>query len=121
MSEILDRDDLTLYVVAGVPRSFKKKLQAVVEAEAKTDGAVLQVPDEFAEWVVARLQDEKRPNKQRSQASRALWRAFSALSAARYYLQNESDEEEQVRELRRRVEELWRDVSPMFGDETAAS
>lgn len=114
MSDILERDDLTLYVLAGVPRSFKKKLQTFVEQEAKDDSGVLLVDDELSEWVLARLRDEKRPRGKRSPASRALWRAYSALSAARYYLENESEEEEQVRELRRRVEELWKDVSPMF-------
>ncbi len=114
MAEILERDDLSVYVVAGVPRSFKKKLQAFVEQEAKKDGGVLLLDEELSEWVLSRLRDEKRPKSKRTPASRALWRAYSALSAARYYLEDESEEEEQVRELRRRVEELWREVSPML-------
>lgn len=114
MSDILERDDLSLYVLAGVPRSFKRKLQSFVEEEAKAEGAVFLVDEELSEWVLARLRDEKRPRGKRTPASRALWRAYSALSAARYYLENESEEEEQVRELRRRVEELWKEVSPMF-------
>lgn len=120
MAEILERDDLSLYVVAGVPRSFRKQLQAFVEQQAKQDGAALLVDEEFSEWMLARLRDEKRPRNKRTPASRALWRAYSALSAARYYLEDESAEEEQVRELRRRVEELWRELSPMFEDEPAA-
>lgn len=114
MAEILERDDLSLYVVAGVPRSFKKALQGFVEQEAKNGGDVLRVDEDFAEWILARLRDEKRPNSKRTPASRALWRAFSALSAARYYLEDESEEEEQVRELRGRVEALWREISPLF-------
>jgi hypothetical protein len=116
-ADILEREDLSLYVVAGVPRSFKGKLQAFVEKEAKQDGDILLVEQELAEWMLSRLRDEKRPRSKRTPAARALWRAYSALSAARYYLQNESEEEEQVRRLRDRVEELWREVSPLFEEE----
>lgn len=116
-TDILERDDLTVYVIAGVPRSFKSKLQQFVEKEAKQDGDVLLVGDELAEWMLARLRGEKRPRSQRTPASDALWRAYSALSAARYYLEDESEEEDRVRELRRRVEDLWREVSPMFEEE----
>ncbi|HEX2187515.1 MAG TPA: hypothetical protein VHG51_01395 [Longimicrobiaceae bacterium] len=117
MAEILERDDLSLYVVAGVPRSFQKKLRGFVEQEAKADGEVLQVDHELSEWMLAQLRDEKRPRGRRTPASRALWRAYSALSAARYYLADESEEEDEVRRLRARVEELWREVSPMFAEE----
>jgi hypothetical protein len=118
---ILERDDLSLYVVAGLPRSFKRKLQAFIAEEAKEDGDVLLVDDDLAEWVLARIRDEKRPRSKRTPAARALWRAYSSLSAARYYLQDEAEEEEQVRELRNRVEELWREVSPLFENETEDS
>jgi hypothetical protein len=116
-SETLERDDLSVYIIAGVPRSFKAKLQKLVEKESKKDGDVVLVGGDMAEWMIAQLRDEKRPSKSRTPASRALWRAFSALSAARYHLQNNAEEEERVRELRRRVEELWREVSPMFDEE----
>jgi hypothetical protein len=116
-SEMLERDDLSVYVIAGVPRSFKGKLQKLVEQESKKDGDVMLVAHDMAEWILAQLRDEKRPAKSRTPASRALWRAFSALSAARYHLQNNAEEEERVRDLRRRVEELWREVSPIFDDE----
>lgn len=119
VADILERDDLSVYVVAGVPRSFKRQLQEFVEQEAKKDGAVVLVGDELTEWLLARLRDQKRPASQRTPASSALWRAYSSLSAARYYLEAESAEEEQVRELRRRVEELWREVSPMFEEPAA--
>lgn len=115
-SETLERDDLSVYIIAGVPRSFKAKLQKLVEKESKKDGDVVLVGGDMAEWMIAQLRDEKRPSKSRTPASRALWRAFSALSAARYHLQNNAEEEERVRELRRRVEELWREVSPMFDE-----
>lgn len=118
-AEILERDDLSVYVVAGVPKSFRKKLQALVEEESKTDGQVMLVDDSLADWVLSKLADEKRPRSSRTPASKALWRAFSALSAARYHLQH-SEEEERVRELRQRVEELWREHSPMF-EETPPS
>jgi len=114
-SETLERDDLSIYVIAGVPRSFKAKLQQFVRTESKKDGEVFLVDPEMTEWIVARLRDEKRPARDRTPASRALWRAFSALSAARYHLQNQGMED-RVRELRRAVEDLWREISPMFPD-----
>jgi hypothetical protein len=116
-AEMLERDDLSVYIVAGVPKSFKSKLQKFVEDEAKGDGDVMLLNQDLSEWVVAKLRDEKRPNKTRTPASQALWRAYSALSAARYHLQNQSEEEVRVRDLRRKVEELWRELSPMFPDE----
>ncbi len=117
-AEILERDDLSVYVIAGVPRSFKAKLRQFVQAESKKDGDIVLVDAELTEWVVAKLRDTKRPNKMRTPASRALWRAFSALSAARYHLTNQGETEERVRDLRRKVEELWRELSPMFPDES---
>jgi len=116
-AEMLERDDLSVYIIAGVPRSFKSKLQKFVEQEAKKDGDLMLVDAELTDWVLSKLRDEKRPSKSRTPASQALWRAFSALSAARYHLQDNSEEEGRVRELRRRVEELWRELSPMFDDD----
>lgn len=115
--ELLERDDLSVYVIAGVPRSFKAKLQKLVEQESKKDGDAILVGPEMSDWFLAQLRDDKRPSRSRTPASRALWNAFSALSAARYHLQNDAEGEERVRELRRRVEELWREVSPMFDDQ----
>ena len=68
--------------------------------------------EDMTEWVVARLRGEKRRNHERTPASAALWRAFRALSAARYHLQDQPMEDE-VRDLRNRIEVLWRDVSPL--------
>jgi hypothetical protein len=115
-AETLERDDLSIYVIAGVPRSFKSKLQQFVAQEAKDKGDVVLVGQDMAEWVISKLRDEKRPSKSRTPASQALWRAYSALSAARYHLQNQTAEEERVRELRRKVKELWRELSPMFNE-----
>lgn len=112
----LERDDLSLYVIAGVPRSFKSKLQQLVQKETKSSGEVMLIPGDMTEWVVSKLRDDKRPARDRTPASRALWRAYSALSAARYHLQNDPVEEERVRDLRRQVEDLWRQMSPMFAD-----
>jgi len=116
-SEIVERDDLSVYVVGGVPRSFKRKLQKFVEKEAKEEGDVLLLDDELTEWIVARLRNEKRRSTDRTPASSALWRAYAALSAARYHLQHSPDEEGRVRELRNAVEKVWRDLSPMFEEE----
>lgn len=110
--EMLQRDDLTVYVVAGMPKSFLKKLRKIVEEEGK-NGEAMQVDPEMAEWMISRLRGEKRRAHEQTPASSALWRAYSALSAARYHLQDRP-EEEQVRELRNTVEELWREFSPLF-------
>lgn len=117
----LERDDLSLYVIAGVPRSFKSKLQQLVQKETKSSGEVMLLPAEMTEWVISKLRDDKRPSRDRTPVSRALWSAYSALSAARYHLQNDPVEEERVRELRRQVEDMWRQMSPMFKDEEEAA
>jgi hypothetical protein len=111
-SEMLRRDDLSVYVVAGVPKSFKKKLQKFVDSESKSTGETMLLDDEMTEWVVARLQGEKRRSHEQTPASAALWRAYRALSAARYHLQDGPMEAE-VRTLRAQIETLWRDVSPI--------
>ncbi|NNF39654.1 MAG: hypothetical protein HKN71_13365 [Gemmatimonadetes bacterium] len=111
-SEMLQRDDVSVYVVAGVPKSFKKKLQKFVDAESKSSGDTMLLDDDMTEWVVARLRGEKRRSHEQTPASSALWRAFRALSAARYHLQDQ-DIEGEVRDLRNRIEELWRSVSPL--------
>lgn len=112
-SEMLQRDDLSVFVVAGVPKSFKKKLQKLVETETQSSGDTMMLDDELTEWVVTRLQGDKRRSHERTPASAALWRAFRALSAARYHLQ-EHELEPEIREVRNRVEELWQEVSPIF-------
>lgn len=113
-ADIVERDDISVYLVAGVPKSFKRKLQKYVETEAKEAGDVYMLDDELADWVIARIRNEKRGGRDRTPATAALWRAFSALSAARYHLQHSPEEEERVRELRNQVEEIWRELSPMF-------
>ncbi len=115
-SEMLQRDDVSVYVVAGVPKSFKKKLQKFVDTESKSSGDTMLLDDDMTEWVVARLRGEKRRSHEQTPASSALWRAFRALSAARYHLQDQ-DVEGEVRDLRNRIEELWRAVSPLHDPE----
>lgn len=114
-SELLQRSDLSLYVVAGLPKSFAKKLKTMVRKEA-SDADAMQVDPEMAEWMISRLRGEKRRSHEQTPASAALWRAYSALSAARYHLQHHPVEPE-LRELRAQVETLWREVSPLFPDE----
>jgi hypothetical protein len=115
-SEMLQRDDLSVYVVAGVPKSFKKKLQKFVEKESKSDGDVMLLDEEMTDWVLARVQGDKRRSHEQTPASSALWRAFRALSAARYHLQDQPIEHE-IRELRDQIEKLWRDTSPLHPQE----
>ena len=111
-SEMLQRGDLSVYVVAGVPKSFKKKLQKFVEKESKTEGDVMLLDDEMTDWTVSRLRGDKRRSHEQTPASSALWRAYRALSAARYHLQDQPMEG-RIRELRTEIEELWRETSPL--------
>ncbi len=113
-ADIVERDDISVYLVAGVPKSFKRKLQKFVENEAKEDGDVYLLDEELSEWVISRIRNEKRGGRDRTPATAALWRAYAALSAARYHLQHSPEEEERVRTLRNQVEEIWRELSPMF-------
>lgn len=117
--DIVERDDISVYLVAGVPKSFKRKLQKFVEQEAKEDGDVYMLDEELSEWVISRIRNEKRGGRDRTPASAALWRAYAALSAARYHLQHSPEEEGRVRTLRNQVEEIWRELSPMFEEEGA--
>lgn len=116
-ADMLERDDLSAYIIAGVPASFRSKLRKFVQDETKGDGDALLLDEEISEWLVARLLNQKRRSGQRTSASDALWRAFSALSAARYHLQYHPEEEQRVRDLRRQVEDFWRELSPMFHEE----
>lgn len=111
-NEMLQRADVTGYLVAGLPKSFLAKLRKLAEAE-RADAEVMQLDEELTEWLVAQVQVDKRRSHERTHASAALWRAYRALSAARYHLQ-EQPEEEKVRDLRRQVEDLWREISPEF-------
>lgn len=63
--------------------------------------------DEITEWLVARLRGEKARSHEETPASSALWRAFRALSAARYHVQEDDALEARIRSLRGEVEELW--------------
>jgi hypothetical protein len=117
--DVVERDDVSVYLVAGVPKSFKRKLQKFVEQEAKEAGDVYLLDEQLSDWVLAKVRNEKRGGRDRTPATAALWRAFSALSAARYHLQHSPAEEEKVRQIRSQVEEIWRDLSPMFPSEDA--
>jgi len=115
-SEMLQRDDLSVYVVAGVPRSFRKKLQKFVDKESKTEGGTMLLDEGLSEWVVAKLRGEKRRNHEQTPTSSALWRAYRALAAARYHTHDE-ELQKQVRRLRDEIEQLWMDVSPLYDED----
>ena len=118
-SELLQRDDLSVYIVGGVPRSFRKKLQKFVEKESKSEGGTMLLDEEMAEWVVTKMQGEKRRSHERTPTSSALWRAYRALAAARYHIQD-PEMEANVRRLRNEIEELWREVSPLHEEDEEA-
>lgn len=118
-SEMLQRPDLTAYLVAGLPKNFLSKLKKLAQ-EQGSGAEVMQLDEEMTDWLIAQIRGEKRRPHERTPASAALWRAYRALSAARYHLQDRP-EEEQVRELRRLVEELWRELSPQFPEDEEAT
>lgn len=109
---MLERDDLSVYVVSGVPKSFKKRLARFLEGESKGEGELLMLDDELTEWLVARLRGEKTRSHEETPASAALWRAYRALSAARYHVQEEAELERLIRSLRSEVEILWERTRP---------
>ncbi len=105
----------SIYIVAGVPASFKKELQKLVASEAKSDSDVMLLEERMTDWVLAYVKGEKRRRHERTEGSSALWRAYVQLSAALYHLQDQPTETK-IRNIRDRIEELWREASPL-GDE----
>lgn len=116
-STMLERDDISVYVVAGLPKSFKKRLSKFVDTESRAEGELMLLDDEITEWLVARLRGEKARSHEETPASAALWRAFRALSAARYHVQENPELEARIRALRSTVEELWMLTRPGLRDE----
>ena len=115
-SEMLELKDSSIYVVAGAPKSFKKKLQKLVASEAASDSDVILLDEGMTEWVLAYVRGEKRRSHERTEGSSALWSAYVQLSAARYHLRDQPIETK-IRNIRDRIEELWREASPLH-DET---
>ena len=119
--EWLERDDLSVYVVAGAPKGFNRSLKAHLVKEVGEDTEALRVKDELSEWVLAQVKGEYRREAQKSPASKALWRAFRALAAARYHLRGDEEREATLRDLRDQVEACWIETSPLMrngrGDE----
>jgi len=109
----LERDDLSVFVVAGVPKGFNRKLQETLTKEQGDQAISMRVNDELADWVLTKVRGDYRPDAKRTTASRALWRAFRALAAARYHLRDEPEISEEVRGLRDQVETHWMRVTPL--------
>ena len=114
--DFLQRDDLSVYVVAGVPKSFKKKLAKYLSEESSGEGNLMLLDEKMTEWLLARLKGKRRRSHEQTPASSALWRAYRSLSAARYHL-SDQPLEGRVRELRSEIEKLWLITSPMHGNE----
>jgi len=109
----LERDDLSVFVVAGVPKGFNRKLQETITEEHGEKAVSMRVNDELSAWVLSKVRGEYRPSSKRSTASKALWRAFRALAAARYHLRDDPEFSEEVRALRDQVEGYWSRVTPL--------
>lgn len=109
----LERDDLSVFVVAGVPKGFNRKLQETITKEHGEKAVSIRVNDELADWILTKVRGEYRPASKRSTASKALWRAFRALAAARYHLRDDPEFSEEVRAVRDQVEAHWSRVTPL--------
>ena len=68
-SELMERDDLTVYVVGGVPRSFRKKLSKFVDKESRTGGGIKLLDEELSDWVITKLRGETRRSHERTPTS----------------------------------------------------
>ncbi len=117
--EWLEKEDLSVYVISDVPRSFHKELKSILHEQGE-DVEVMRLDDDLSNWVLARVRGAKRQSSDRSPASEALWRAFRALSAARYHLRGDPKMDERIRKLRDRVEALWYKTSPMHDNGDAS-
>jgi len=106
-STMLERDDISVYVLAGLPKSFKKRLSKFVDTESGAEAELMLLDDEITEWLIARLRGEKARSHEETPASSALWRAFRALSVVCYHVQENPELEARIRTLRSTVEELW--------------
>jgi len=114
--EWLEKDDLSVFVVGGVPKGFNRRLSELVTKEHGEEASALRVNDDLTPWILAQVRGEYRPSRRRSSASEALWRAFRALAAARYHLRDHEEQADEVKRLRDEVEKLWSEVSPMYGE-----
>jgi len=112
--EWLERDDLSVYVVAGAPKGFGRSLRAHLVQEVGEDTEALRVKDELSELVLAQVKGEYRREAKKSPASKALWQAFRALAAARYHLRGDEEREATLRDLRDQVEACWMEASPLM-------
>ncbi len=117
--EWLEKEDLSVYVISDVPRSFQKELKHLLHEHQGDDVEVMRLDDDLSQWVLARIRGAKRQGSKRSPASEALWRAFRALAAARYHLRGDAKMDARIRKLRDKVEALWFKTSPLHdnGDE----
>lgn len=116
----LERDDLSVFVVAGVPKGFNRRLSEFVEKEQGGDTESMRVKDDLAPWILSRVRGHYRSKRMRSPASKALWRAFRALAAARYHLRGDKGKHNKLKKLRDEVEQHWLAVSPLHREAEAA-
>src|SRR5690606_6302038 len=99
----LERDDLSVFVVAGVPKGFNRKLQETITEEHGEKAVSMRVNDELSAWVRRQVRGEYRRSSRRSTASKARWRAFGARAAARWRRRGGPEFSEEVRALRDQV------------------
>jgi hypothetical protein len=115
--EWLERSDLSVFVVSGVPSSFERDLRKKLEDDYGEDASVMRLKGTLEEWVLSRVRGEHRRERTRTPATKALWRAFRALAAAIHHMRHEPEKEHEIRVIRDRVEELWNEAQPALPDQ----
>src|SRR5690606_26167190 len=95
------------------PKGFNRKLQETIQKEHGEKAVSMRVNDELSDWILTKVRGEYRPSSMRSTASKALWRAFRALAAARYHLREDPELSDGVRALRDQVETYWTRATPL--------
>jgi hypothetical protein len=108
----LRKGEVSVFVVPKVKKQFDDSLARLLKKELGRTTEPLRLDDDLTAWVAERAAGKKRSKGQRSPAAKALWRSFRALAAARYHLREDPEAEQELRDLRDRVEVLWMAKAP---------
>ena len=103
----LAKDRATVFVIPKVKKNFADALAALVEEETGQKVDPIRLDDDLTEWAVTRVVGKARAKGQKKPSTKALWRAFRALAAARYHFREKPERQREVLELRDRIEALW--------------
>lgn len=105
--EWLDRGRANVYVIPKVEKGFGHDLGELLSRKLGREIEPLRLDADLTDWVVARAAGKKRSKSDRSPGTKALWRAFRALAAARYHVREEAPLADELLKIRNRIEEMW--------------